>query len=202
MAGAASVAALALAGCGPDDGVLTTSFALLPAANLAVPPAAELGGREMTPLHFESAQGMAVGNVEGRTLRVVVDGLPPIATSLDGPYYNLTLLLGDEPVLPQSSAKWDRLLSLLGAPAPAHAHGDPVRFSLGRITPDPLGHTELSLAESAIPIDYIVGGLVEIFVPRPGNEPKLYRILEGEVGNVTEPGGIEPPDTGGGGHHH
>lgn len=200
---AACAVLAALAGCGPDDGVESMAFALLPASDMTVPSAAEVG-MEMTPFYFERSTGTVVGNVEGRALRVVIDGLPPIATSLTSPFYNFTLLVGDEPILPQGSGKighiFARACELVGG-GPAFAHGEPTRVNIGRITPDPLGHTELTLTDTDIRLDFLVGGVIEIIVPQVGDDPKLYKVLEGEVGNIADAGGVELPDDGGGHHH-
>lgn len=201
----AAVATLAaIAGCGPDDGVESMAFALLPASDMAVPPAAEIG-MEMTPFYFERSTGIVAGDIDGRALRMVIDGLPPVATSLTSPYYSFTLLVGDEPITPQGAGKLGRIFAracdLVGA-GPAFAHGEATRVTLGRITPDPLGHAELTLTDTSIRLDFVVGGVVEIIVPQTAADPKLYKVLAGEVGNIPDSDvDIDLPDDGGGHHH-
>ncbi len=197
----ATLAAAASLRCGPPDGVLTVAFGLAPAQNLILPTEAELGV-PLSPFDLSNADGRLDANVEGRSLQIEISGLPPITTSLTGPYYRFVLLVADEPVSPQSGLSPKRLLGFLAGTPACHAHGEPERVDLGRITPDPVGVARLVVTGATANLANIEGGVVEIVVPEGVQRPKTFVVLEGEVGNLEDETPTTPPTSGGGHHHH
>ncbi|HLU68912.1 MAG TPA: hypothetical protein VKZ63_21670 [Kofleriaceae bacterium] len=184
---ALSLALLAAAGCGPDDGVLRVSFGLFPSENLDLPPAEQLGV-ELEAVDLAGAEGRCAADVEARAMLCELAGLPTVSTSLSSPHYRLVLHFDDEPIPPPTTSP-PLALSLTSEVE-----------DLGRIAPDPLGTVRVTLADTDLPLDHLLGGSVDIVIPGDAGAGP-YRVLEGVAGNLEDEAAPEP-DTGGGGHHH
>lgn len=195
----AAAASIALGCGGPDDGVLSYRFGVFPMSTLELPTADQLG-RELRPSDFESTEGFCSANVEARSLLVTVEQLPPITTSLDGPFYQAYLVVSDVPIGVQASAHGGASpLSVDPASSAARAAGDVV---LGRITPDQQGFASLTLTRAPFDLSYVRGARIEIIVP-DSLGALSFPVLEGVVGNLAGEGEVpDPPDDDDGGHHH
>src|SRR5690606_21268363 len=132
---ALSLALLAAAGCGPDDGVLRVSFGLFPSENLDLPPAEQLGV-ELEAVDLAGAEGRCAADAEARAMRCELAGLPAVSTSLSSPHYRLVLHFDDEPIPPPTTSP-PLALSLTSEVE-----------DLGRIAPDPLGTVRVTLADT------------------------------------------------------
>lgn len=193
-------------------------------SSLVLPTPKQLG-RELRASDFETTEGFCSANVEGSSLIMTVEGLPPITTSLDGPYYQVILDLSDEPIgvqataiatgggaapsalLSSSAGVWIDVSEGFGdamtAPAIGSSAGAVVQaVSLGRITPNPQGSASLTLTRAPFDLSYVSGARIEIVVP-DSSGMLTFPVLSGEVGNLVGDGEDPlPPDDDGGGHHH
>lgn len=197
-----------LAGCGgPDDGVLSYRFGVYPMSTLVLPSEEQLG-RELRPTDFESTEGICSADVEAGSLIMTVEHLPPITTSLDGPYYQAFIEMSDRPIGVQAQAETGVGISSGAIAGPGRS--GPVGSSaaaakevpLGRITPNPQGSASLTLARAPFDLSYVSGARIEIIVP-DSSRALTFPVLAGEVGNLLEEGeDPTPPVDDGGGHHH
>ena len=147
---------------------------------------------------------VVTSDVESRSLVVEITQLPPVTSSLGGPFYQAVLLVSDEPIRAQPRTTW--LTSfVLGT---AFAHGEVERVELGRIGPDLVGNAMMRVTSIRAPLGNVEGAVIELVVPQAATatpSPSIYRVLEGEVGNLenadgTAGAGPALPSTGGG-HH-
>ena len=205
-AGVVAFIAVLMAGCGgPEDGVLSYQFGVYPMSTLVLPSAEQLG-RELQPIDFESTEGICSANVEASSLIMTVDHLPPITTSLDGPYYQAFLEMSDRPIGVQAQGEFDggsrSIAGPAGRSAAAASAAAAKEVALGRITPDPQGFASLTLTRALFDLSHVSGARIEIVVP-DSSGALTFPGLAGEVGNLLEEGDDPtPPVDDGGGHHH
>jgi hypothetical protein len=209
LAVAAIVGMAAGPGCeGRQDGALRISFLLQapPAGETRLlPPEAETG---VPVAAFGQAQGRCDCDVVGRSLRCTVEGLPAVSpVTKEALSYQLRFLLWYAPLTARFDATaLDRDPGGRDPDAPPPPMVPPLpRALVGPVTPDPLGHAELSLPATDLPLARVAGGELQILAPAPTGDPARYTVIDGRVGNLPDeaaPTTATPPPTTGGGHVH
>lgn len=190
-------------GCdGPPDGVLSLAFGLATPAVVSLPSEAELGAK-LDPAALSQAKGKCVGTPPTYSVELVIEGFPQLAAPMEKAHYRFTLLFGHEQVQPQSASleRLTRALSLDGTIGVPSGQNEQV---VGTVTPDALGRSKL-LIKDVHEAEKIAGGWIDIVVvPTDGSSSKVYKILEGRVGNLSDSGDQVPtePEPSGGGHSH
>lgn len=176
-------------GCGPSDGVQSYTFALLPVSEIVLPDANELG-RELRPLDFGAASGRVTGTPATHALGFTLSGLPSLGLPQTAAYYRFTLTLGDAEIVPASSAA--RLLRALWPEGQAFAHAGAHGEILALFDTSEAGKVEMHPDPRAVALERATGAVVELVVP-VGSGLKIYKLLEGDVGNLPSPVGEAAP---------